>query len=643
MKNSFRKASDAQLPGRVHGNLPAIAKRIIVWLLSLATAFCACPSYAHADDGFLIGEWASSDGSATLVFRNDGTYTCNLGFFPETGTWAIQSSDGETMTIKMDGSIILSLMSLAYGAIDGDYHFEVLKCNQDNFYLVQVYGDYDAYSSPCKLAFTREGSSADFTVTPQQEEPADHNDVQTETVTYDPQTRIDLNWGWDLFDRDSSEYSHDIAMAGLVLSQAAEKSQTNVEDKLTKLGFEQVMSIYYGGNADNVEMPATAFGAQRIEMNGEDKVIAAIVVRGTSDWGDILTDIRSVFAGFYDSADNVREEFKSYHASLSERFGMDVTADNTILFITGHSFGGAVAGQLGQMLEGTYAHRNAIFDYTFASPNYQTFEYDRSSFINIHNIINEKDVVPNVPVGYKRYGHDWYYDSSEDKYQEYFDEVYETSGWKAESVGNKHDLRTYLAMMLCDVPKSMGDGAVNPYSLTSIHCPVDIEVYDAVGTFMGKTSGREGTYSESCKTLIMIDGEEKYVLSPPGQSYYVKITGTGEGYMTVIQQGIDTYTGEVVGEKTYENIDVAMGQQFGLSVSDDALMSSVVLSDGDQTIQETTVFQNDIGGKSGIPWKTILVVAGIVAALALVVVVHRAIGKKRNRANRYQQNDMVGR
>lgn len=127
MKNSFRKGSDARLPGCAHGASSAIAKRIFVGPLSLAIAFCACPSYAHTDDGFLIGEWASSDGSATLSFRNDGAYTCNLGFFSETGAWGIRSFDGDTMTIKMGGSIILSLMSLGHDAIHEDYHFEVLE------------------------------------------------------------------------------------------------------------------------------------------------------------------------------------------------------------------------------------------------------------------------------------------------------------------------------------------------------------------------------------------------------------------------------------------------------------------------------------------------------------------------------------
>ena len=54
------------------------------------------------------------------------------------------------------------MMSMLYGNTLTDYHFEILKCNNDNFYLVQVYDDYTARTSKCKLGFTRDGATKNF-------------------------------------------------------------------------------------------------------------------------------------------------------------------------------------------------------------------------------------------------------------------------------------------------------------------------------------------------------------------------------------------------------------------------------------------------------------------------------------------------
>ena len=83
-------------------------------------------------------------------------------------------------------------------------------------------------------------------------------------------------------------------------------------------------------------------------------------ITSSADIGDWLTNFYSVFNGFYGAADNVRNNFKSYYGGLSEFYGFDVNADNTILYITGHSLAGAIAGQLAQMTEGMFAHRNKL-------------------------------------------------------------------------------------------------------------------------------------------------------------------------------------------------------------------------------------------------------------------------------------------
>lgn len=111
---------------------------------------------------FLIGDWSTSDG-INLSFYDDYSFILEWGYFPEEeGSWYAEAISNDTFNMEMEGSSILSMMSLIYGSTMSDYHFEVLKCNNDNFYLVQVYEDYTARTSPCKLGFTREGATRYF-------------------------------------------------------------------------------------------------------------------------------------------------------------------------------------------------------------------------------------------------------------------------------------------------------------------------------------------------------------------------------------------------------------------------------------------------------------------------------------------------
>ncbi len=112
---------------------------------------------AHAD--FLIGEWSTSDG-VHLSLYEDGTFTLQWSCFPdEFGYWDAEMLSDDIWELTMEGSDVLDMMSMIYGNALSDYHFEILKKNENSFYLVQVYGDYTAHTSPCKLYFTRVGTT----------------------------------------------------------------------------------------------------------------------------------------------------------------------------------------------------------------------------------------------------------------------------------------------------------------------------------------------------------------------------------------------------------------------------------------------------------------------------------------------------
>ena len=140
-------------------------KKIVIYIVVLLLTVNIMPFSVFAvnnDISFLIGDWSTSDG-IYLSFYDDETFELEWGYFgAEEGDWNAKTITGDTFYLDMNGSTVLSLMSMIYGTVSSEYHFEILKCNNDNFYLVQVYDNYTAKTSPCKLPFTREGAKANF-------------------------------------------------------------------------------------------------------------------------------------------------------------------------------------------------------------------------------------------------------------------------------------------------------------------------------------------------------------------------------------------------------------------------------------------------------------------------------------------------
>ncbi len=374
------------------------------------------------------------------------------------------------------------------------------------------------------------------------------NRVRTLNIKFEGNTTVDLQWGFDLFSKSATEYDHSIAMAGNILSQAAESGEGECRARLKALGFSNILSYDYGENFDQ-DKPAFSFGSQLIYMNDKPTVMAVIVVRGTVDNGDWLTDIGSVFNGFLPSARRIRKSFMSYYQGLSQYYGIEVNPDNTILFITGHSMGGAVSGLLAQTLEGNTARKDSLFCYTYASALYETFKYDTSKFGNVQNIINLADIVPRVPPNGHHYGHEWYYDND-----------------KGRIVPN-HILSTYLESMVSGLPSNMGGGVRNPYSRSSIHCPVDIRVLDKNGELEAWTVGEQVFHTASSEVLVLTEGDAKYVYAPEDTEYQIVIRGTDDGEMTYLRETIDAVTGEVLEETAFEHVPLREGIAYTSTVT----------------------------------------------------------------------------
>lgn len=104
---------------------------------------------------WLIGKWSTSDGWK-FTFKDNNTFTLDMGLgYEESGTYVLSSAVNNSYPITLNGTSLLSLMKMIYGAADSNYHFEILKTNDNKISLVQVYSNYTAETSPCKLSLSK--------------------------------------------------------------------------------------------------------------------------------------------------------------------------------------------------------------------------------------------------------------------------------------------------------------------------------------------------------------------------------------------------------------------------------------------------------------------------------------------------------
>ncbi|MBQ7563369.1 MAG: leucine-rich repeat protein [Lachnospiraceae bacterium] len=155
-----------------------------------------------------------------------------------------------------------------------------------------------------------------------------------------------LHWGWRYLLQPTNIYYSDIAYAGLYLSDKSESSQSEAEGALTKLGFDNVRSNYYGdGFSDIYNRTAYSIGAAELRLQGQkNKLVVAMVMRGTQNLTEgIFKDLKGGrFNGFYDTGKNTFESMDQYIKTYYPSYGKE----NIVLFLTGHSLGGATAAQV---------------------------------------------------------------------------------------------------------------------------------------------------------------------------------------------------------------------------------------------------------------------------------------------------------
>ena len=133
----------------------------------------------------------------------------------------------------------------------------------------------------------------------------------------------------------------DLAVTGLCLSRAVEVSENDGRDLLRKLGFEHVDTKNWNFGEWN---PAIAFGHKSLTLqNGKKQHIFAIVIRGTTDKGDLGADASLAINNGSVFVDNLNSQLEEFIEDFCRLNLNDITKNNAKFFVTGHSLGGAMA------------------------------------------------------------------------------------------------------------------------------------------------------------------------------------------------------------------------------------------------------------------------------------------------------------
>ncbi len=245
----------------------------------------------------------------------------------------------------------------------------------------------------------------------QNQDVAIYEEVEPQWVDVPFKRPIRLLWDWGTLLQPATARVKDerLAIIGLVMSWACEMSSLTAESLFLSLGFEHVWSSHYVMSTlqrNAISEPARTFAHKAVQKDGRTYHLVCATFKGTTTLNDAITDVKSVKDGFYEAGKNCADALATYVQSIE-----GATDTNTILFVTGHSLGAAVANVVGRLTTGI-AEDDKRFVYTYASPNYECGDDANSGygFPNFRTFTNAADAVPTVPPSFPKIGIEYTYD-----------------------------------------------------------------------------------------------------------------------------------------------------------------------------------------------------------------------------------------
>jgi len=376
----------------------------------------------------------------------------------------------------------------------------------------------------------------------------------------------------ELFSQNSSVYNHELATFAAELS-ALSYDRTALHDRFREIRMENIQP----GNLtmwpfNNTDFLSFDIASRQIELETGVHDLVFVVIRGTPTWPPrdfnlvqwIDNSIPSsgsndlAHGGFRAGQENVLIYLNNYLRNNNIASPATPAGNRTILLLTGHSRGGAVANLLADGLVNTpSAHRNNIYTYTFGTPNVTSSPATGSH--GIFNIINRNDIVPLLPRSlppnrWGRYGTDMPVTMPT------------VSSTIVPGPGlTGHGSSIYHSWMVSNPSLTYNqfrvlDRRLLPRILT-FKCPVDIVVYDNNNNIVARIENNIPINFDGSQVYAFVLNDTKHIFIPYGNTYSVRITATGVGTMTYTIETLDVLSGTPTATKTFENVQLYSGRQ----------------------------------------------------------------------------------
>ena len=378
---------------------------------------------------------------------------------------------------------------------------------------------------------------------------------------------------------DAMSYNPELSYLLSGMARAAYK-QGKLDRSLKSMGYD--MTEGHGVVHDYNDDRTAAYTIAKKTLSDNSEFVL-ITIRGSWGWswasnaniGAVALAGLGKHAGFEADATEI-------YNRLIDFAGID--SENTTYVITGHSQGAAAANLLAVKLYDNGVPSSNVYDYNFACPNVACLinsddwnpDRNHDSILdhdNIFNIGNVEDPVSFVP---SNYIHKWIPVTGIASKWGKFGQSY----WFYPSSDNRslagHDMKYYLrALQQLEPITSFYTYWQIPQNLIKriigIHCPVDVIVYDTNGKPVASVINNQENYydSEFGEVMILVDGDEKWIMLPNEKDYRVSLTATDSGEMKYEVYTADITNDTIIDEKSFEDVQLNDGKKFASDVDSD--------------------------------------------------------------------------
>lgn len=409
------------------------------------------------------------------------------------------------------------------------------------------------------------------------------------TLDYGDNLSITVDWSPQLFKNSSEKFNEKLAYLGLWLSGNAnyETDSSHIQNALKKMGFKNVKSEFYSSKfLSDPSVNAHTFGAQEVRIDGKKKLLVTCVSRGTQGATEVLYKdvIGGQFNGFLDMSKTTKNNLLAYISSVWPNYNKD----DIILFLTGHSMGGGVTGQLARMLDQEGFAKSSTFVYTFASTLYDIENANQMNYPNVFNIINNQDIIPKLPLFQHRVGKDYIYvlddatyiDAMPNELPKLYD-IPAVIGSTFEIVLGMHSISTYFRALRDCIRMDADTGLLRLSNVTTFCNVANIIVRDKDGSIVSYTQNEQVHNLRPNELLIYRNGLDITVVSFAGKEYdiiFSDVLANSNISGTTLQ--LNATTGDITKESTFSSATIKKGGEYIYQIYDAPNKGTLLNSQG---------------------------------------------------------------